>query len=334
MNEQFNNVSNMQIYSDNPLAVDDEGYGTDSNSSVTSIQTSRHSLFSASHGRRYAALNDSYFLPNDDAELQRLDLQHYMLLQVLEGRLHIVSDPEFVPGSVLDIGTGTGTWAVQMADMYSGSHVVGVDLVPIQHEMTPPNVEFHIEDVSNGMTYRANSFGLVHSRLLVAGMRNWDTYIKDCYRVTKPGGYFQGTEFDAELKSDDGTNFSELPSMRVMNVINGMTETMGYDLHCGTNMRRRVADAGFIDIEEYTFRLPIGTWPKEPRLKSVGKIMLENAVKGVNAWGLRVLVSSGMKPDDATELLEKAAISFKDPKIHMYVTAHYVLGRKPENLTH
>lgn len=53
--------------------------------------------------------------PNDDAEQERLDIIHHTYLLMLDGELHkapIGSDPE----RILDIGTGTGIWAIDAGE--------------------------------------------------------------------------------------------------------------------------------------------------------------------------------------------------------------------------
>jgi ubiquinone/menaquinone biosynthesis C-methylase UbiE len=45
-------------------------------------------------------------------EQNRLDLQHHMLSMMLDGRLHLAPiDPNLQ--DALDIGTGTGIWAIE-----------------------------------------------------------------------------------------------------------------------------------------------------------------------------------------------------------------------------
>jgi methylase of polypeptide subunit release factors len=56
-----------------------------------------------------------------------MDLHHEIVLQMLERKLHkapIANDPQ----RILDVGTGTGIWAIDMADKYPSAEVLGVDL--------------------------------------------------------------------------------------------------------------------------------------------------------------------------------------------------------------
>lgn len=50
------------------------------------------------------------------------------------------------PRHILDIATGTGTWAIEMGDEFPESQITGTDLSPIQPSHVPPNVRFFIED--------------------------------------------------------------------------------------------------------------------------------------------------------------------------------------------
>ena len=49
---------------------------------------------------------------------------------LMGGNLHFA--PLVDPKNMLDIGTGTGIWAMEMADRYPDATVIGTDLSPVQ----------------------------------------------------------------------------------------------------------------------------------------------------------------------------------------------------------
>ena len=54
-------------------------------------------------------------MPNDENEQDWLDLYHHIFLTLLEGKLCAV--PLKRPQRILDVGTGTGIWAIDMAEL-------------------------------------------------------------------------------------------------------------------------------------------------------------------------------------------------------------------------
>ena len=73
--------------------------------------------FTYANGRRYHSdrfRRADYFMPNDEGEQERLDLYHHIFLQILGGKLYAA--PLQKPQRVLDVGTGTGIWALDFAE--------------------------------------------------------------------------------------------------------------------------------------------------------------------------------------------------------------------------
>ena len=52
------------------------------------------------------------------------------MMLLCDAQLHLA--PLENPRRILDIGTGTGIWAIQMADDYPDCTVIGTDLSPVQ----------------------------------------------------------------------------------------------------------------------------------------------------------------------------------------------------------
>jgi hypothetical protein len=90
---------------------DDPGYGSDSASTASTSLSSSVRDYTFENGRRYHKYNEGrYLFPNDESEQEREDMKHAMILNLCGGRLHY--SPLENPQNVLDIGTGTGIWAI------------------------------------------------------------------------------------------------------------------------------------------------------------------------------------------------------------------------------
>ncbi|EOD46517.1 putative tam domain methyltransferase protein [Neofusicoccum parvum UCRNP2] len=77
------------------------------------------------NGRTYP--NDTYFMPCDGLEQTRLEILHRLYLAALDGAL---TTAPLAPGTqrILDVGTGPGEWASQMAEQFPDAEIVAVDL--------------------------------------------------------------------------------------------------------------------------------------------------------------------------------------------------------------
>ena len=109
------------------------------------------------------------------------------------------------PSHILDIGTGTGIWAIDVAKYLPNTQVVGTDLSPIQSKLVPPSVRFVVEDADQPWTFPVNHFDLVHARIMNAFLQDWDHYMEQSFRHLKPGGWVECHELSVGVQSDDGT---------------------------------------------------------------------------------------------------------------------------------
>jgi hypothetical protein len=79
--------------------------------------------FSQENGRTYHKLSEGkYAFPNDDAENDRLDLQDNLYLITLDGKRALNPGADNAT-RVLDMGTGTGLWALEFADEHPAAEV-------------------------------------------------------------------------------------------------------------------------------------------------------------------------------------------------------------------
>lgn len=76
----------------------------------------------------------------------RNDLQHCKFGLLLGDKLHLAPINEH-PQKILDMGTGSGIWAIDMADKYPTAEVIGVDTAPVQPTLLPPNLIFEVRNL-------------------------------------------------------------------------------------------------------------------------------------------------------------------------------------------
>lgn len=152
---------------------EDDGYETTSESAASTSLASSAREFMYEHGRRYHSYRKGFYLfPNDDREQDREDLKHAMYLKLFNKTLHFA--PIRIEGAnVIDLGTGTGIWSIDFADLYESASVIGIDLSPIQTNWVPPNLKFMVDDAESEWLYPQDHFDYVHTRHTIQAFKNW-----------------------------------------------------------------------------------------------------------------------------------------------------------------
>ena len=76
-------------------------------------------------------------------------------------------------------------------------------------------------------------------------------------------------------------------------------------------------DAGFQNVNVQRFRLPLGPWPRDKHLKSIGSWNLVQIEEGLEGLTLRLYTQLlKWRPEEVKVLLEDVRKNLRDPKIH------------------
>merc|ERR1712230_286291 len=313
------------------LQIDDEDNFNDADSAYgSSVASSSVSLASSithykyENGRRYHAFREGeYYLPSDEEEQARLDLQHHIYRLCLSGALYLA--PISNPQTVLDIGTGTGIWAIEFADEYPGSLVIGTDLSPIQPGFVPPNVKFYVDDFEQDWEFpEVGKFDYIHWRSLSGSTGNWDKLYGQALRNLKEGeGWIEVQEYDAWVYSDDDLEMKKAPwTLEWCETLNRVSTQFGKMLNVGRHHKRW--------MQEKVVKCPIGPWTRDPSLKELGRYERWHMNESVEAHSMalytRVL---NYTPDQAKVVFERVKMEFNDRNLHLYTVYRFLQGRRP-----
>ncbi|KAJ7049859.1 S-adenosyl-L-methionine-dependent methyltransferase [Mycena amicta] len=99
-------------------------------------------------------------------ESNRLDTFHCALGRYFDGQL---PQPlgNISPARILDLGSGSGAWATEMALLFPHAQVLAVDLCSTPGQTYPSNVEFQQVDLTKEWPFEDGSFDIVHAHFVL-----------------------------------------------------------------------------------------------------------------------------------------------------------------------
>ncbi|KAF3232363.1 hypothetical protein TWF191_000134 [Orbilia oligospora] len=306
----------------------DSLYGAESASATTSLIDSVKA-YKYENGRRYHAYKEGQWLvPNDEVQQDQMDLFHHVFLLRLRGKLFLA--PIETPQKILDVGTGTGIWAIQIAEEFPDAEVVGNDISPIQPSWVPPKVSFEVDDFNDPWLQAPNSYDFIHERDCHAAVKDWGKFAENVFKTLKPGGYWESQEHTVEITADDGS----VPEDNILkqwctNLIQA-TEIIGQTCVVAPHIIGHMQKAGFVNIKQQFFKLPIGAWPKDPVDKEIGAFNLINMVNAAEGFTTaaytRIL---GKSIEEAAQAVVDIKRDLQNKDFHMYFQFAVTYGQKP-----
>ncbi|KAF5494145.1 Secondary metabolism regulator LAE1 [Colletotrichum siamense] len=300
-------------------------------SSTTSVASSVL-RFRIENGRTYHSYKEGkYSYPNDEKENERLDLQHNLMLLTLHEKLGLAppNDQDFRVQRVLDVGTGTGLWAIDFADEHPDAEVLGTDLSPVHTTHVPPNAKFEIDDVEEPWTY-SQPFDYIHVRGMTSSISDWKKFFGQCFANLEPGGYLELQEGHMRPECDDGTLTREHAISRWVDYLEQASAKFNRPFVDCPSLVKVVEEAGFVDVKLTKFKWPLNPWAKDNHYKLLGEWTEENFMEGIEAWTLAPLTRAlEWTREEVLVFLTQVRKELRDRSIHAYLPIFVIHGRKP-----
>ncbi|OTB14301.1 hypothetical protein K445DRAFT_319112 [Daldinia sp. EC12] len=314
----------------------DSALGEGDSASSTASLTESILEYRTLNGRTYSSGkhgSDKYWGPNDERQNEAMDMNHHFLTLCLGGNLFLAPLKDDIE-KVLDIGTATGLWAIDMGDEYPNCEVIGTDLSPIQPTWCPPNVKFEIDDLEQEWTWAPNSFDYIHIRYMVGSVSDWPKLFRQAFRALKPGGWIESFEVEADYRSDDGTlkPDSAMIMWRDLFLEGGKKLGQSFTIITDDVQRKGIEAAGFVDLTVKDIKVPMGSWPADPKLKEIGQwaqYTLEQDLEGFVMFMWNTVL--GRSLEEMQVFLATFRKEIRSPRtIHAYLPQRVVYARKPE----
>lgn len=278
-------------------------------------------------GGRPHVVGVPYMLPADLQEINRLDFQHYLLRNAFRGNY---AAPLEYPGSILDVGTGTGRWAWEMATQFPQAHVVGLDIVPPPADVDartagpasrPPNYQFVQGNVLDGLPFLDGSFDFVHMRLMVLALpaSRWPSVIGELARVTRAGGWVESVEYGGERNG--GPAITQLMRWGTQAAALRGIDT-AYSTQVGTLLRA----AGLHQVHTQEVDLPLGAYG--------GRVGVMNGVDLLTAMEAlaSLYITQGITTAEEFErTLRDARAEINSPRYHTISPFYIAYGQRGGN---
>ncbi|PGH21339.1 hypothetical protein AJ80_03390 [Polytolypa hystricis UAMH7299] len=307
----------------------DAGYNSDNYSSTTTSLGPSVRDYAFENGRRYHKFHEgTYLFPNDEPEQEREDMKHAMIINLCGGKLHYA--PLEKPQNIIDLGTGTGIWAIDMGDEYPSAEVLGIDLSPIQQAWIPPNVRFLVDDAECPWAYAKDHFDFVHVRHMTSSIKNFPKLVKEAYDHLKPGGWIELQELFFQAQCDDNTMPADYKLTHWLSLIEEGLAKFDIDLLSPKKHPGYLRDTGFTNVQERVFKVPIGTWPKNPTLKKVGLYNRCMIVDGLQGNSMKPFTKAlGWSVEEVEVFNVEVRKACENAKVHSYFPFHVVYAQKP-----
>ncbi|KPM38056.1 hypothetical protein AK830_g8526 [Neonectria ditissima] len=295
---------------DNILETDSTLSSTDGSSSYLSTLKSSIYNYRYENGRRYHAFREgTYLVPNDDEEQHRMDLVHHIYSLLLDGKLHLAPIGES-PHRVLDLGTGTGIWAIDFAEV-------------------PNNCVFEVDDFEDQWLYK-KPFDFIHARELEGCIAEDGRLFQQALQHLAPGGYIELQAMRGQFVSDDDTSEKATYAQRWAEGLLESSAKFGKPIDCVDQWKGKLEEAGFVDIHQEIRKVPIGTWPKDPVLKEVGKYQAIQSLQAIDSYTPKLFEHIlGWRMEEIQVLMAQAKKELMDRSIHLYLPVYFIWARKP-----
>jgi ubiquinone/menaquinone biosynthesis C-methylase UbiE len=269
-------------------------------------------------GERSYVEDAPYMFPKDDLEIDRLDLQHYVLRFMLHENYLA---PLKTPGRILDVGCGTGRWAIEMAETFPKAEIVGLDIIKPNPDaiQRPSNVLFLRRDILKGLPFTDHIFDYVHMRFLIGALpsTNFQSVINELCRVVRPGGWIELAEPGVLYNAGAGLE-------TIWKWVLEFAQRKGIDLTASQRLHTSLKNAGFTNISKREVNFPVGDYAGQ-----AGHLMGKNVIALAEALRAPVIALNIASAREYDSMLTRAKTELAHERGGGFTIIYIATAQKP-----
>jgi hypothetical protein len=106
------------------------------------------------------------------------------------------------------------------------------------------------------------------------------------------GAWIEQTEVEINVYCDDDTRKHDGKIEELAEFSHDMGAAYGTDFRIADRMATEMKAAGFVEIKEAKYKLPLGPWSADPRYKEIGKFYERYYKTGLQGWLMHILTTT------------------------------------------
>ncbi|KAF7370213.1 S-adenosyl-L-methionine-dependent methyltransferase [Mycena sanguinolenta] len=229
-------------------------------------------------------------------ERRELRDQHEAFVQYFDGKLGLAPLDDLRPSKIIELGSGSGAWAIQAATQFPDAQIVAVDRAPMPERVFPANVHFQMADLTKELEFEAESFDIVHARSVMIHVQNPEDVLRRASRLVKPGGLLLMEETDLAFQ-----------------------DSQGADVEFGRKAEGLVKSLNdFSDVQVKKISIPFGGNGPDDALNKLGLGMKQSLMTASGPLSQRY-ADRGLTPEVAREFNEEQERSDNQSAMDLYV---------------
>ena len=190
----------------------------------------------------------------------------------------------------------------------------------LTNHSTPDNVDFFIDDIRRKEWWHCTQpYDYIHTRMSLGIFRDFREIIQKGFNNLDPGGWMESQEIYPKVYFNEGIAPTNYELLEWSKLTDEAAMKLGMPLRIANKLKTWYEQAGFVDVREEVFSLPINTWPKDPQLKLLGRFQHMNMKDGVFAWTVEYFVKAfGWTPTEVEVYLAHLRTSLADKSVHAF----------------